>query len=89
MKQAVKVEALSNYMIKVWYKDKKCFIYDVKQDIEQIKAFSYLKDEEQFKKVYLQYSGYAIAWGDGDEWEDVTMDAEVPYFEGDELKEVG
>lgn len=85
MKKAVKVEALPNYDIKVWYQDGKCFRYNVKQDVDSLKAFAHLRDEEQFKKVYLQYTGYAIAWGDGDEWEDVTMSTEVPYYEGEQL----
>lgn len=85
MKQAIKVEPLPGYRIKVWYQDKKCFIYNVKQDIDNLKVFAHLKDEEQFKKVYLQYAGYTIAWGDGDEWEDVTMSSEVPYYEGEQI----
>lgn len=88
MKKAVKVEALPNYDIKVWYQDGKCFRYNVKQDIDSLKAFAHLRNEEQFKKVYLQYAGYAIAWGDGDEWEDVTMSTEVPYYEGEQILSV-
>ena len=63
MIRAIKVEALSNYDIKVWYQDGKCFRYNVKQDIDSLKVFAHLKDKEQFKKIYLQYAGYAIAWG--------------------------
>lgn len=86
-KRAVKVKSLPNYIIKVWYEDGKVFVYDVLQDIKQIKAFRHLSDIEAFQKVYLQYNGYSIAWGDGDEFVDPTMDCEVPYSEG-ELVEV-
>ncbi|MFU2203300.1 hypothetical protein ACM0QA_00740 [Streptococcus pluranimalium] len=83
--RAIKVKPLSNYCIQVWYEDGKIVIYDVSKDIQTIKIFHHLKDEENFQKVYLQYGGYAIAFGDGDEFEDPTIDCDVPYDEGEVL----
>ncbi|MEX2803868.1 hypothetical protein AB3329_01940 [Streptococcus sp. H31] len=87
--RAIAVKALANYCIQVTYEDGKTFIYNVQEDIRTIKAFHYLKDEGAFSKVYLQYNGYSIAWGDGDEFEDVTMDCEVPYLEGELVLSLG
>lgn len=83
--RAIKVIPLANYHIQVWYEDGRCVIYNVKQDIDHIKAFKLLEDKEQFQKVYLQYNGYSIAWGDGDEFSDPTIDCEVPYDEGEQI----
>lgn len=80
---ATKVQAINNHQIQVWFSDSRVTRYDVAQDIKSIRAFSKLSDPEEFQKVYLLYGGRSIAWGDGDEFTDPSMDIEVPYDEGE------
>lgn len=80
--KATRVEPLSDYRIKTWFTDGRVTIYDVKQDIDKIKAFKKLVDVSEFQKVYLSFRGGSIAWGDGDQFSDPDMDVEVPYDEG-------
>lgn len=79
--KATKVKVLENYRIKTWFTDGRVTIYDVKQDIDSIKAFRKLLDVSEFQKAYISH-GISIAWGDGDEFSDPDMDIEVPYDEG-------
>ncbi|WP_373808441.1 hypothetical protein [Streptococcus ferus] len=81
LKKAIKVKALSNYRIKVWYEDGKQVIYDVKPDIERLRAFNSLWNKEFFQEVHLSFGGRVIVWGDGFSAPD--MDADVPYQYGE------
>ncbi|WP_273451237.1 DUF2442 domain-containing protein [Streptococcus ferus] len=81
--KAVKVKPLSGYRIQVSFSNGRVVIYDVKQDINRIKAFHKLRAESEFQKVYVAYAGASIAWGDGNPFSDPDMDVEVPYTEGD------
>lgn len=81
LKRAVKVIALSNYRIKVWYEDGKQVVYDVKPDIERLEPFRPLEDELLFQNVRLMFNGRVIAWGD--QFAAPDMDADVPYIYGE------
>ena len=80
--KAVSVKSVGKYQIEVTYTNEETYLYDVTHDIESIKSFKKLTSQEEFSKVYLAYGGMSIAWGDGDEFSDPTMDVEVPYAEG-------
>ncbi|HEM3629031.1 DUF2442 domain-containing protein [Streptococcus suis] len=83
---ATSVKPLAGLRILTTFMDGKQTIYDCNQDIKTIKAFQKLTIPDEFEKVYLAYGGRSIAWGDGNEFEDPTMDSEVPYSEGLELE---
>ncbi len=58
------VEALEDFVLKVWFIDGNVKLYDVKGLMNRWKIFESLKDESLFKKVKVDQGGYGIIWND-------------------------
>ncbi len=58
------VEALEDFVLKVWFIDGNVKLYDVKGLTNRWKIFESLKDESLFKKVKVDQGGYGIIWND-------------------------
>lgn len=60
----VKVEPLKRQILKVYFEDGKIKYYDMNKAIKEIKALEPLKDENIFKKAFVDIGGYGIIWND-------------------------
>lgn len=61
----IKVEALNNYLIKIYFETKEIKIYDMKKLIEKKEFYKNLKDKEYFKRVKPR--GETIEWENGED----------------------
>lgn len=60
----IKVEALKNQILKVYFENKEIKYYDMNKAIKEIKTLEPLKDENIFKKASVDTGGYGIIWDD-------------------------
>lgn len=80
----VKVEPLKRQVLKVYFEDKKIKYYDMNKAIKEIKALEPLKDENIFKKAFVDVGGYGIIWDDV-----MDISGEELYINGvDDISEI-
>jgi len=60
----IKVEALENQILKVYFENRKIKYYDMNKAINEIKALEPLRDENVFRKASVDTGGYGIIWND-------------------------
>lgn len=75
--KVIKVETLSNKILKVKFDNNEIKYYDVKKIINKIKEFELLKNEIIFKNVKIDAGGYAVMWS-----EELDIDCEELYQNG-------
>ena len=75
--KVIKVETLSNKILKVKFDNNEIKYYDVKKIINKIKEFELLKNEIIFKNVKIDTGGYAVMWS-----EELDIDCEELYQNG-------
>ncbi len=75
--KVIKVETLSDKILKVKFDNNEIKYYDVKKIINKIKEFELLKNEIIFKNVKIDAGGYAVMWS-----EELDIDCEELYQNG-------
>ena len=55
-----KVEPLEKQILKVYFENKEVKYYDMNKAINEIKALELLKDENIFKKAFVDVGGHGI-----------------------------
>ena len=78
-----KVEALSNFILKINFENNEIKYYDMKKVIEKYKEFNILKNESFFKNAHIDIGGYAVVWDD-----DLDIACEELYKNGSSKLEI-
>ena len=58
----IKVEPLKKQILKIYFKNGKVKYYDMNKAIREIEALKPLKNENIFKKDFVDIGGYGIVW---------------------------
>ncbi|MBR0480237.1 DUF2442 domain-containing protein [Candidatus Saccharibacteria bacterium] len=74
-----KVIPQDDFTLKVWFKDGKVKVFDMKPEIPKIKAYGKLKDIGFFKRAHCD--GISVAWDD-----EIDIAPETLYDFGVEIK---
>ncbi|MCD8307028.1 MAG: DUF2442 domain-containing protein [Clostridia bacterium] len=78
--QVTDMEILDNYKLRLKFKDGACKVYDAHILLDD-PVFSPLKDEELFRKAYVDVGGYGIIWND-----DIDLSSGELYAHGVDVK---